>query len=139
MKRIIFLAIACVLFNIAYAQENNEKVQNSDTTAVFSKTIHDFGNISESGGILECEFPVTNTGNKPLVITKVSTSCGCTASEWSKEPIDTGKQGFIKVTFNPKGRSGEINKSLTVLTNGNPSNIRLKIKGNIEKQPVAQK
>jgi hypothetical protein len=139
MKRIIFLAVACVLFNIVYAQENNEKVQNSDTTAIFSKTIHDFGSISESGGILECEFLVTNTGNRPLVITKVSTSCGCTTSDWSKKPIGTGKQGFIKVTYNPKGHSGEINKTLTVFTNGNPSNISLKIKGYIEKQPAAQK
>jgi hypothetical protein len=131
MKRIIFLTIACVLFNTAHAQGNNEEVQSPDTTVIFSKMIHDFGNISESGGTMVCTFPVTNTGDQPLVIIKVTASCGCTASDWSKEPIGAGKQGFVKVTFNPKGRSGEFIRSLTVFTNGNPSTTRLKIKGNI--------
>ncbi|MDR0394368.1 MAG: DUF1573 domain-containing protein [Tannerella sp.] len=133
MKRIIFLAIACVLFNTVHAAQENNEVQGSDTTVFFGRTIHDFGTVSESGGILKCEFPVTNTGDRPLVITKVTASCGCTASDWSKEPIGAGKQGFIKVTFDPKGRSGEVTKFLTVFTNGNPSSIRLKIKVNIKK------
>ncbi len=136
MKQIIFLVIACALINTANAREN--KVQNPDTTAIFSKTVHDFGTISASGGILACEFTVTNSGDKPLVITKVSTSCGCAASEWPREPIGSGKQGVVKVIFDPKGRSGEIHKSLTVFTNGNPSSIRLKIKGNIERTSVVQ-
>ncbi|MDR1525527.1 MAG: DUF1573 domain-containing protein [Tannerella sp.] len=133
MKRIIFLVIACALSNIVVkAQESLVKEENTDTTAVFNRVVHDFKTVSESGGLIECEFTLTNTGDNPLVITKVTTSCGCTASDWTKEPIGAGKQGFVKVSFDPKGRKGEFVKSLTVFTNGNPSSLRLKIKGNIE-------
>ncbi len=139
MKKCIFLVAMCALFNIGYAQENQVNAPKSemvaseaDATIVFDKTEHDFGTISESGGMVEYKFVFKNTGDTPLVVNKVSTSCGCTAPEWSKEPIAPGKQGFIKVTFNPKGRSGNVNKSLTVFTNGNPSSIWLKIKGDIE-------
>ncbi|MDR2915183.1 MAG: DUF1573 domain-containing protein [Tannerella sp.] len=139
MKKGIFLAIMCALFSIAHAQENkvsvpgNETIEaEADVTVVFDKSEYDFGSVSESGGIVECEFVFKNTGDTPLVVSKVTTSCGCTAPDWSKEPVATGKQGFIKVTFNPKGRKGSISKSLTVFTNGNPSSIRLKVKGIVE-------
>lgn len=127
MKKCIFLVIACVLFSISYAQ--GDKV---NATIVFEKSEHDFGTVSESGGVIECEFVFTNTGETPIVITKVSASCGCTAPDWSKEPVAPGKQGFIKVTFNPKGRSGDFTKSLTVFTSGNPDRISVKIKGSIQ-------
>jgi hypothetical protein len=133
MKRIIFLVIACALSNnVVKAQQSPVKDENPDTTVVVNHVVHDFETVSESGGILKCEFTLTNTGENPLVINKVTASCGCTASEWTKEPVNTGKQGFVKVSFDPKGRKGEFTKSLTVFTNGNPSSIRLKIKGNIE-------
>ena len=139
MKRIIFVTIACVLSITANARENKAETQKTDTTATFNKTIHDFGTVSESGGVLECDFSLTNTSDKPLVITKVSTSCGCTAPDWSKEPIGSGKQGFVKISFKPKGRAGNFTKSLTVFTNGNPSAIQLSIKGNVERESTAQK
>ena len=139
MKKSFLLVIMCALFSIVYAQENrvngpgNETVTpEADTTVVFDESEHDFGSISGSGGIVQCEFVFKNTGDTPLVVSKVSTSCGCTAPDWSKEPVAPGKQGFIKVTFNPQGRKGSISKSLTVFTNGNPSSIRLKIKGIVE-------
>jgi len=137
MKKIIFLAIACASFAISNAQESinapksNAYTSETSTTIAFDKAEHDFGVISESGGVAAYEFTFKNTGEIPLVITKVSTSCGCTAPDWSKEPIAPGEQGFIKVTFNPKGRSGDFTKSLTVFTNGNPSALKLNIKGHI--------
>ena len=139
MKKCILLIVACALFSISNAQESkvnapesNSQATDKDTTVVCDKSEHDFGTISESGGIVECEFTLKNTGKEPLVITKVTASCGCTAPDWSKEPIASGKNGFIKVTFDPKGRSGDFTKSLVVFTNGNPTRISLKIKGNIK-------
>lgn len=127
MKKSILLVIACILFSTGYAQESK-----TESGIVFENTEHDFGTVSESGGVIECEFVFTNTGETPIVITKVSASCGCTAPDWSKEPVAPGKQGFIKVTFNPKGRSGDFTKSLTAFTNGKPDRISLKIKGHIK-------
>ena len=127
------------MYNIANAQERISSTQEISSNVVFDKSEHDFGIVPESGGILECVFTVKNTNDIPLVITKVTTSCGCTASEWTNEPIAVGKQGFIKVTFNPKGYRGSFNKSLTVFTNSNPSRVNLKIKGQIEEPAIVSK
>ena len=132
MRKCIFLIVACALFSISNAQESKVDAAKNDTTVVFDKSEHDFGTISVNKGVAECEFVFTNTGDVPIVITKVTASCGCTAPDWTKEPIASGKQGFIKVSFDPKNQSGEFNKSLVVFTNGNPKNIRLKIKGFVE-------
>ena len=138
MKKCILLVVACVLFGMSYAQEskvnapeNNGHPAETESTVVSDKSEHDFGTISESGGVVSCEFAIKNTGTKPLVITKVTTSCGCTASEWTKEPVASGKQGLVKVTFDPKGRKGEMVRSLVVFTNGNPESLQLKIKGSV--------
>ena len=139
MKKCILLIVACALFGISNAQESKVNAPESksqqtekNVTVESDKTEHDFGTISESGGIVKCEFKIKNKGNSPLVITKVTTSCGCTASDWTKEPVASGKEGLVKVTFDPKGRPGDINKTLVVFTNGNPESIRLKIKGTVK-------
>jgi len=138
MKKSILLVVACVLFGISNAQEskvnepgNNSRSAETEATVVCDNVEHDFGTISETGGVVSCEFAIKNTGTKPLVITKVTTSCGCTAPDWTKEPVASGKQGFVKVTYDPKGRKGDMTKTLVVYTNGNPESLQLKIKGSV--------
>ena len=96
----------------------------------FEKTEHDFGRIIQ-GERLVYRFRFTNTGSQDLLITKVSSSCGCTVGKYPKEPIEPGKTGDIEVTFDSAGRKGIQNKSVTVLTNANPNRVDLRIKGNI--------
>ena len=140
MKQFIFLVIAFASFGISNAQESkinapesNAQLSEAKETVTADKQEHDFGTITESGGDVTCDFFIKNTGNAPIVITKVTASCGCTAPNWSKEPIAPGKQGFVKVSFNPKGQNGNFTKSLVVFTSGNPQSLRLKIKGNVKK------
>ena len=83
----------------------------------FAETVHDFGTIAEDGGSVSCEFPFTNTGDAPLLIVNASASCGCTRPGYPKNPVAPGKSGKIKVTYIPKGRPGEFNKTVTVRTN----------------------
>lgn len=71
----------------------------SAQTISFDKTTIDYGRI-EKGAEGHRYFTVTNTGDKPLVISKVQPSCGCTTPEWSKEPILPGKSTKIKVGYN---------------------------------------
>jgi len=75
---------------------------------------------------------VKNTGRKPLIITNVTSSCGCTVPDWSKEPIKRGKKGFVKVKYNTS-IVGQINKAITINSNDieTPNKI-VKIKGNVE-------
>jgi hypothetical protein len=139
MRKSILLVVMCVIYSINYAQESTtnireKKNQSSEAneTISFDKTEHDFVLVSEAGGVVECVFTVKNTGKSPLVISKVTASCGCTAPDWSKDPIAPGNEGTITAKFNPKGRSGAFAKLITVYSNANPSRKSLTIKGFIQ-------
>ncbi len=59
---------------------------------------HDFGEIA-AGKSVRHTFLFTNLGNTPLTIETTRTTCGCTATEYSTEPVLPGAQGSITVTF----------------------------------------
>lgn len=77
-------------------------------------------------------FIVKNTGDKPLVISRVQPSCGCTTPDWTKEPIMPGKTGEIKVHYDT-AVLGEFQKSIDVYSN-DPVNGRsvIFIKGKVD-------
>ena len=79
----------------------------------------DFGKIKE-GENLDVSFRFKNTGNKPLVISNVSASCGCTIPETPKKPYAPGETGVIKASFNSTGKAGLQSKQVNVHANTNP-------------------
>ncbi|HZY81027.1 MAG TPA: DUF1573 domain-containing protein [Cyclobacteriaceae bacterium] len=103
---------------------------------IFSETIHDFGTINENAGNAEFEFTFTNNSGRPINIVSVAASCGCTTPGWTKETIDHGKKGFVKASFDPRGRPGYFNKTLTVNTNLNGPPVVLQIKGTVSNEEM---
>jgi hypothetical protein len=97
----------------------------------FREEIFDFGSVKEDGGPVVHEFVFTNSSNRPIKIVSVQASCGCTTPDWSKEPVAPGKTGFVQASYNPKGRPGFFNKTLTVTTDFEANPIVLQIKGNV--------
>ena len=87
------------------------------TSLEFDKLIHDFGDVeSEVGNTTS--FIVTNTGDKPLIISDVSTTCGCTTPKKPDGPIAPGKSDEIQVTFKSKpSQKNEIKKTVTITAN----------------------
>ncbi len=83
----------------------------------FEKTTHDFGKIKEEIRKATYEFKFTNIGKGDLKILKVQTSCGCTASEYTKSPIKPGENGILKVTYSTTNRPSTFRKSITVTVN----------------------
>lgn len=108
-------------------KDNTEK---GPASVAFVEKSHDFGNIKENGGPVSYEFVFTNEGESPLVIVSAMASCGCTMPRYPKAPIASGKTEKIRVTYLPKGRPGEFNKSVKVRTN-DPKNkkVTLRISG----------
>ena len=98
---------------------------------LFSEPYFDFGNIAESGGTVEHVFTFTNNSGLPLRLTAVEAACGCTTSEWPADIIQPGKSGKIKATFNPAGRPGFFNKSISILTEPELGPITIQIRGNV--------
>ena len=97
-----------------------------------NKTIYDFGTIKENDGNVSTTFIITNNSKEPIVLTYVATSCGCTASDWTKGPVESGKTGEVTATFNPLGRIGSFEKTITIYTTGTPKSIAVRIKGMVE-------
>jgi hypothetical protein len=121
--RFLLLIIGLVLPGLLYGQL---------TEPVFFKSkTHDFGEVVEFGGNVEYEFTFTNLANRPMRILNVQASCGCTTPGWTKESIAASGTGFIKVNFDPKGKPGYFNKTLTVTTDIEKNPIVLTIKGNV--------
>lgn len=126
MKKIIFLLLAILPF-VAFGQK--AKIE-------FEATSHDFGTISESGGPAVYEFVFKNTGDGPLILTNVRTSCGCTTPFWSREPIAPGGKGSVKVSFDPRNRPNNFFKNVTVNSNASNPVVSLTIKGTVTKKPA---
>jgi len=105
--------------------------QQKQATISFDELTHDFGTFKEEDGNVTCTFSFINTGSIPLVINRVTASCGCTAPAWSREPIIPGGGGFVKATYNPKNRPGKFSKSLTVFSNASKKTVVLAIKGEV--------
>ena len=130
--------MCAISVSISFAQVNNARnaaqAPEPKETISFDKTDHDFGSISATGGAVECEFTLENTGDKPLIITSVTAGCGCTATDFTKEPIAPGKKGVVKASYDPRGASSgtPINKYVTVFTNANPARKQLNLKGTIK-------
>ena len=80
----------------------------------------DFGKIEE-GKTLDVSFRFKNVGDKPLVISNVSASCGCTVPETPKEPYAPGQTGVIKASFNSSGKVGSNSKQVNVFANLDPA------------------
>lgn len=122
MKKLIAIAIF-VFAGLATAQ--------AQKTAKFefkSETI-DYGEIKKgSDGIRVFEF--TNTGDAPLIIEDVKSSCGCTVPKKPEEPVLPGETGKIEVKYNTK-IVGPIRKTITVYSNAEESVKALKIKGTV--------
>lgn len=75
------------------------------------------------------EFTLANTGDELLVIDDISTSCGCTTVEYSKEPVQIGKNLTLKVKYKAD-HPEHFNKTITVYCNTKDSPLQLKISGN---------
>ena len=73
---------------------------------------------------------ISNTGDKPLVLSNVTVSCACTDVEWTKTPIAPGESGMVKVTFDAKAL-GRFEKSVGIYSNADPSLVYLKFGGEV--------
>lgn len=97
----------------------------------FADSVYNFGLVAEEKGPVGCVFSFTNTGKVPLVITNATADCGCTTPSYTLEPIEPGKRGEVRVSYNPEGRPGTFVKKIRVYSNAGEYPKELVIKGNV--------
>lgn len=78
-------------------------------------------------------YTITNTGDKPLVMSNVTTSCSCTIADWTKTPIVPGEKGFVKATFDSESL-GRFDKEVCIYSNANPNLVYLSFEGEVVRE-----
>ena len=121
MKKIAIIALIAI---IGFAHQTNAQAKIE-----FKAETIDYGEITKgSDGLRIFEF--TNTGDQPLIISEVKSSCGCTVPKKPKGPVAPGESSTIEVKYDTK-RVGPIRKTITVYSNAEEPIKSLKIKGKI--------
>ncbi|MCL8006761.1 DUF1573 domain-containing protein [Gelidibacter japonicus] len=122
MKNLIAILFVGMLSISAFAQEKVAKIE-------FKTDVIDYGTIEKGADGLRV-FEFTNTGNAPLIITRVTSTCGCTVPKKPEGPILPGQTGEIQVKYDTQ-RVNPIRKTITVLSNADTPTVALKIKGEV--------
>ncbi|MCP4551913.1 MAG: DUF1573 domain-containing protein [Bacteroidetes bacterium] len=150
INRLKVLLLIGIVFMIIIACNNQSDNSDTSTTTLksnlrkeslghdgipkisFERNEHDFGEIV-SGEELTYAFKFTNNGGADLIIRDVKVACGCTVSEFPKEPIKPDGKGVIKLTLNSRGLNGYQNKTAVVETNTSPNKVFIRIKAMVKK------
>jgi hypothetical protein len=126
MKKILLFTVLLFLTTNLIGQEKLAEIK-------FTETIIDYG-IIENGEDGNRIFKFENTGNSPLVFTRIFSSCGCTIPKKPEKPILPGETGEIQVSYDTK-RTGIFQKAITVRSNAKTANVILRIKGEVLPEP----
>ena len=124
MRKLLLLVAFAGFSSLSFGQAKIEFMAKDNTI--------DYGTVSKDSDNGLRTFEFKNTGNAPLIITNVQSTCGCTVPSFPKEPILPGKMGKIDVKYNMT--PGPIRKTITVESNAenfDGGKIPLKIKGEV--------
>ena len=144
MKNFLFFIFLFILFSCSPTEGSKdittdavsnsasaEGKQSADLAEIkFDEAEFDFGRITQ-GEKVQHDFLFTNIGKSNLIISGAQGSCGCTIPEFPKEPVRPGQGGKIKVVFNSEGKKSYQEKTITVVTNCEPSTRVLRIKADV--------
>ena len=132
MRTSLISLIALLLLGIGMQECSNspeEKARDRGQEIWFDEYMHDYG-VIEKDGDGTWSFVFKNIGEKPFVINRVRSTCGCTVPEWPKEPIEPGASGEITVIYDTK-KTGTFLKSVIVYSSAANSPVKLQIKGKV--------
>ncbi len=131
----------CVILPCLYTACNEEVKKEEAATGIesapgrapvmlFKEETHNFGTITQ-GEKVSYSFIFKNTGGSDLVISSANGSCGCTVPTFPEEPVKAGEEAKIDVVFDSDGKSGMVEKTVTLISNCNPNTKILTINSNI--------
>ena len=126
MKRILLIICLVISSTPVLSQENYAEIS-------FKETLIDYGTI-ENGDDGKKTFEFKNTGNSPLIFSRIFSSWGCTIPKKPEKPIQPGESGTIEVEYDTK-RTGLFQKAITVNSNAKTPNVILRIKGEVLPEP----
>jgi hypothetical protein len=125
MKKILSIITVLTGFIIFTAQQTDNNPEFK-----FKKETHDFGKVP-AGKPVSVDFIFTNTGDAPLIISTIESTCGCTVPKFTAKPVLKGGKGIITVTFNAVAVQAGFTKAVTIKSNARTPSKMLYIKGEV--------
>lgn len=124
--------LAVMVFNLNAAQDEFSDVEHVDGSSIyFAESTYNFGEVPQ-GEKRKHIFTFYNNGTEPVVISRVRPSCGCTVSEYTREPVAPGQKGEIHAEYNSANRHGHFSTQIKVTSTADNSPHTLRIRGEVK-------
>ena len=107
--------------------KSSAPAETKQTTALLSEREVKFGSFPMEEK-QQCEVRLKNTGDAPLVIHGVDTSCGCTRVEYSKQPVRPGEEAKLLIVYEAD-EAGHFHKTVDVYCNTADAPLRITVAG----------
>lgn len=147
MKTVIALLIGCIGMGqavkaqsaLSYSREKADSLVNppvmkeAENLLRFDKTVLNIGTLTEDDAPKTYRFTCTNVSGKPLVLTRVKTTCGCTSADVQTGEIKPGETRSIGLTYHPKNHPGTVDANAFVYLSASDKTpaARLTLTGNV--------
>jgi len=118
MRSFQYISIVSIVFLLLAAPT----AQAQEAKMQFKNTSHNFGKV-KAGEKARHVYKFKNTGDAPLKIKDVKTTCGCTVADYPKKKIKPGKKGKITVDFDTHDKNGPYAKGVNIYYNGGEANL----------------
>lgn len=126
----IFICIAvfvAILYPMSVAAESPKGAEIE-----FQTNVIDLGELSQSDEIQIVRLAYTNTGDVPLVVTEVRTSCSCTTAKHDRGKVMPDERGVITITMDPsKAPEGSFYRVLSVYSTAHNGVAHITLKAEI--------
>ena len=126
-KRVTLITVLFLFFSLTLSAQvkrlsreaidsirNMKELVGGDSILSFSSKVVDFGTIYESDSAKIFSFLFRNVAKERVVLQNIGANCGCIYSFCEKYEYEPGEEGLLQIKFNPKGRSGTVDKNVFV-------------------------
>lgn len=112
---------------------NPPLLKGSEAILKFDSCKKHIGTLSEEDAPRTYHFTFRNISSSAVSITRVNTSCGCTVATFQKEPIASGAESTIALTYNPHNHVGTVDTEAFVYITASSKQpvARLTLLGNV--------
>lgn len=111
-----------VVLPLVYAVFSGCNAELKPTTISVNDSIRHYYPIM-AGKILSLNYEITNTGEEPLVISEIQSTCGCISTDESRIVIPEGKQATLNFKYDSSKNIGYVAHEILLYGNFNSSSV----------------
>lgn len=127
------LRLFILLGLLAFGTHSTQAEPPKGADIELSTSVIDLGEISQDDGKQMVRLTYTNTGDIPLVVTEVRTSCSCMSVDYERGKVLPNERSTINITLNPaKAPKGQYIRVMQIYSTATSGVKRVTVKAQIE-------